>query len=253
MEPGTTKLSYSAAWDDAMALLKAHGALIAALAGALVFLPTLLTGYLLPRPVVNDAAEWLPRLNEYYLANWYWFLLAGLVTMVGTVAILLLVFAPRGTSVGAAIARAVAFVPTYLVASLAAGFLIGFGLILLIVPGLYLFGRLAILGPVVVAEERRNPFAAIGRTFAVTKGNGWRILGLIFLTGVAGYIAAGVVNMATGILFTLLAGKDLGALLAMIVASATYSAVAIVFLLLYAAIYRQLAGPTASATAAVFD
>lgn len=242
------KLSYSAAWDDLTGLLKAHGALIAALAGVFIFLPTLLVGYLLPRPEITDASQWLPRLNQYYIANWPWFGLSTLVTMAGSLAILLLVFAPRGTSVAAAIARAFLLLPFYFVASLIAGFAVGFGMLFLIVPGLYLFGRLALIGPVMVAEDRRSPLAAIARTFEVTKGNGWRILGFFLLVAIAGYVAAGVVNTLAGILFVLVAGKDLGGLLAMIVASATYSGLAVVFLLLYAAVYRQLAGPEVAKT-----
>jgi hypothetical protein len=242
------KLSYSAAWDDLTALLKAHGTLIAALAGVFIFLPTLLLGYLLPRPEVSNAADFLPALNRYYAANWHWFIASGIVTMLGSLAILLLVFAPKGTSVGGAISRAALFLPFYFLVSLMTGFLLGVAMLFLIVPGLYLFGRLAILGPVMVAEGRKRPLDVIGRTFEVTKGNGWRVLGFFVLVAIAGYVAAGVVNTLFGILFVLAAGKDLGGLLAMIVASATYSALAVVFLLLYAAVYRQLAGRGAAET-----
>lgn len=247
------KLSYSAAWDDATALLKAHGALIVALAGVFLLLPTLLVGYLVPPPAqAKDFAELIPRLNEYWVANWGWFAASALVRMLGSLAILFLVFAPGGTSVGTAIVRGGALLPFYLLAVILMSVAISFGILLLILPGLYLAARLAPLGPVMVAEGRRSPIDAFGRTFEVTKGNGWRILGFLCLVAIAAYVAAGVLNMVSGILFVLIAGKSLGPLLAMIVASATSSAIAILFLLLNAAIYRQLAGP-AAASAAVFD
>jgi hypothetical protein len=246
------KLSYSAAWDDLTALARAHAPLIAALAGVFIFLPMLLTGYLLPQPQVKEAAEWLPSIQLYYATNWPWLGLASLAKMTGDLAILMLIFAPRGTSVGGAIVRAAMLLPFYFLAALIMGLALGFAALFLLLPAFYLLGRLAPLGPVMVAEGRRNPIDALGRTFAVTKGNGWRVLGFFLLVAIGGFAAAGVASLIGGILFVLVAGKDVGELLGMIVASAAWAAVTVVFLLLYAAVYRQLAGDPASA-AAVFD
>jgi hypothetical protein len=246
------KLSYGAAWDDLTALARTHAPLIVALAGAFIFLPMLLVGYLLPQPLVKDAAEWLPSIQQYYWTNWPWLILGNLAKMTGSLAILILIFAPRGTSVGGAIVRALTFLPFYFLAALLMGLALGFASLFLVIPAFYLFGRLAPLPPVIVAEGRRNPIDAFGRTFEVTRGNGWRILGFFLLVAIGGFVAAGVASLVAGILFVLVAGKEVGTLLAMIVASAAWSAVAVTFLLLYAAVYRQLAGDPAS-VAEVFD
>ena len=243
------KFSYSAVWNDTMGLLRAHGPLIAALAGVFIFLPTLLMGQFLPEQPTpaQTIAEALAAGREFVQANWHWLLLQALLNMVGTIAILTLVFARSGTSVGQAIAAGFALLPFFFLASFLANLIIGLGLLLLIVPGLYLIGRLTPLGPVVVAEQQRNPIAALKRSFEVTRGNGWRVLGIVLLVVIAAAIAAMVVNMVLGILFVLIAGQDLGGLLSAVVEAATGAVVATLLALLYAAIYRALSGRGESA------
>jgi hypothetical protein len=241
--------SYSAVWEDMLGLLKANSTIIIALAGVFMLLPALLVAYLLPMPETADISRMWMLMGEYFSANWHWLLLESLVSMIGGIAILLLVLDRGGTTVGGAIAAAVALLPFYFIAALLAGFIIGFGFVLLILPGLYLFGRLAPLGPVVVAERRRNPIDALQRTFAITKGNGWAVLGLVLLIGIAAVIAMFVVNMILGLIFILVAGQELGRLLTMIVEAATGAALGTLLILLYAAIYRALSGRGAAAAA----
>lgn len=236
------KLSYSAVWNDTTGLLRAHGALVTALAGVFLFLPTLLLAQILPdQPTpARTVAEAVAAGHEFVLANWPWLLLQSLLNMVGTIAILTLVFARSGTSVGQAIVAGFTLLPFFFLASVLANLAIGIGLLLLIVPGLYLIGRLTPVGPVVVAEQERNPLSALRRSFQVTRGNGWRVLGLVLIVALAAAIAAMVANMLLGILFVLVAGQDLGGLLSAIVQAATGAAVTTLLVLLYAAIYRAL-------------
>jgi hypothetical protein len=193
-------------------------------------------------------------MREYYLANALWLFLGSLVSMLGTIAILKLLLAPRGTSVGGAIAAAVPVLPFYFLAAFLSNLILLLGLVLLVVPGLYLFGRLAPLGPVVVAEKRYNPLDSIARSFALTRGEGWAVLGLVLLVAVAGLVAMMVVDSVLGLLFVLIAGKSLGTFLASIVNAATGAAFSACFAILFAALYRALAPQGgAAAVGAVFD
>ena len=232
--------SYSRIWDDTTAMLRQNATLIGALAGAFLFLPALLVGYALPQPEAETLRDMIRLLREYMDRNWHWMILEALVNMLGYLAILYLVLARAGTSVGSAIAAGAALVPFYFLASLVAGLVLALGFVLLIVPGLYLFGRLVPLGPVMAAESRRNPLDALRRTFDITRGRGWAVFGLVLLVGIAGVVVTGVVNMVLGIVFTIVAGRDLGGLLSLIVSSATGAALTVVLTLLYAAIYRAL-------------
>jgi hypothetical protein len=243
------KFSYSAVWADTVALARAHGPLVVAIAAVFFLLPSLGFSYLLPPPETADIRELLRQLIAYAGDNWPWLIARNLVEMIGGLAILKLVF-ERGITVGGAIAGAMGLILTYFVASFASSFLIFAGLALLVVPGLYLMGRLAPLGPVVAAEKRRNPVDALTRSFALTRERGWAVFGLIFLVMLAAGVLSRVINTVLGSVLILAAGKELGRLLALIVGCATGAAVATLLFLLYAAIYRQLAAAEPSGAAA---
>lgn len=244
------KFSYSEVWTDVVALARTHGTLIGAVAGVFIFLPALLIGYLLPTPEAAGFNQMLQRLQEYAGANWHWLLLQSLVAMVGTIAIFRLIFARAGITVGAAIAAAVALLPTYFAASVLSGLAIGIGSLLLIVPGLYLIGRLSPLGAVIVAEEQRNPITALSRTWDLTKGRGWAVLGLVLVVLLAALVVVGVLNALLGVIVILIAGRELGTLLMLIVSTATSTGMTVLSILLYAAIYRRL---SPAQSAAAFD
>jgi len=244
------KLSYSAIWDDTMALLRTHASLVAALAGVFLFLPALVIAYLLPQPVVTDPNRALETFIGYYQANWPWLLLSQLVRMAGAAAILQLIFGPRGTSVAGAIVTGFLLLPSYFAAHFVAQTGMTIGFLLLIVPGVYLMGRFAPLSAVIVAERRRNPIAALTRTFALSAGHGWSLAGLVLLVLIAAGVTLGVLHAVSGILFVLVAGKALGTLLVQIVDAAAGAAFVTLFLLLYAAIYRAL---SPASPAAVFE
>jgi uncharacterized membrane protein len=246
------KFSYSAVWDDALRLTRAHAPLLTAIAGVFIFLPALLFAVFLkpPEPQSADPNQMLRVILDYYAAIAPWLLLQGLISLVGTAAMLRLVFA-RGSTVGAALLFGLTLLPFYFLMSLLTSLMVGIGLILLIVPGLYLIGRLVPAPAVMVAENRRNPIDAIGRSFALTAGHGWAILGLVVIVVIVALVALGVAGAIFGIVFVLIAGRDLGLLLAAIVASALNSAFATLMVMLYAAIYRALSG--SDSVAATFD
>jgi hypothetical protein len=243
------KFSYSAVWAEATALLRSHASLIATVAGVFIFLPGLLVAYFLPQPEPVSFDRIGQLWGEYFSANWHWLLLNSLIGMIGSIAILLMIFSRRIT-VGGAIAAALALLPAYFLASFLSSLAIGFGFALLIVPGLYLLGRLGPLNSVVVAEGHRNPIAAIRRCWALTRGHGWAVLGLIIIVALAAAILVGVASTLLGIIFVLVAGRDIGLLLVLIVRAAGNAAMVTVLLVLGAAIYRRLSeGSPAAATA----
>lgn len=237
------KLSYSAIWKDTVELLRANGAAVAAVAGVFIFLPALMTAFLLPYPEPTDPKLILDMWKEYLNANWHWLILSSIVGMIGAIAIFLLFLDPKRSTVGGTISTAVMILPFYFLASLVSGFIMGIGFLLLIVPGLYLLGRLCVVTPVVVAEGQRNPIAAVSRSFELTRGNGWALFGLIILVALTASIVAGVVSTMVGIIF-LLIDRDIGTLMAKLVQTLGSAATVTLLYALTAAIYRAVRGTT---------
>jgi hypothetical protein len=66
-------------------------------------------------------------------------------------------------------------------ASILAGLAIVAGLILLIVPGLYLITIWAVIVPVLVIERTRV-FSSFGRSQQLVRGNGWNVFGVLVIT-----------------------------------------------------------------------
>jgi hypothetical protein len=74
-------------------------------------------------------------------------------------------------------------------AGILAGIGIAIGLILLIVPGLFLLTIWAVLAPVIVVE-RTGVFEAFGRSRNLVKGNGWQVFGVIVLLFIIQFVAS---------------------------------------------------------------
>jgi hypothetical protein len=236
--------SYNAVWADTGRLLRAHGALLAAIAGVFVFLPTLLVGYFfaLPEPATTDFNVYLREVAGYVKAHLIWYVLQSFVVMVGTAAMLRLVFPPRVTVAGA-IWFGVMLLASYSILTLMTNILVFVGLLLLLLPGLYLWGRVLPAGPAMVAEGRRNPLDALKRGFALSRGQGWAILGLLLIVLIPGAILIWVIQQLVGILFILAAGQEVGKLLTATVYCALNAIFAVVMTMLSAALYRALAAP----------
>ena len=115
------------------------------------------------------------------------------------------------------------------------------GLLLLVVPGVYLIGRLMLAAPTQMAERIGNPITAIQRSFALSGQKGWRIAGLVLLIAVVAMIAAATINLIVGILLSLIVPKSAIGVAIAILKSAIGATTALLLLLLGAALYRQLA------------
>ena len=101
----------------------------------------------------------------------------------------------KGVNIGAAIGDGLRyFFPLFIVALLV-GLGVGVGLILLIVPGLFLMVRWAVSAPAVVVE-REGPTHSIGRSAELTRGYRWAVFGFVLLYFVFAYAIIIALNMA---------------------------------------------------------
>lgn len=95
-------------------------------------------------------------------------------------------------SVGEIYARVQPRLPALIVAGVLAGIGIGIGLLLLIVPGLFLLTRWALITPSIVIE-RRSAGESFTRSWELVKGASWSMLGLILVTVILAGIASAVI------------------------------------------------------------
>jgi hypothetical protein len=256
------KLSYSAVWQRSSTLLRDNASLIIPVAGIFMFLPALLAGYFLPFPKPQRPEQIGPLLGAYLSANFHWLLLANLLNMAGSLSILSIVLDKDKHTVANAIGRAVALLPFYFLAMLLwwiliclailPGLLLGalaeamtipfarLTLLIVIACFIYAYGRTALMGPIMVADQRRNPIAPLLDSFRLTDGNGWAAGGLVTIVFVVLCIAYFALIAALGTLLLLVAGEELGGLLMLLVAAALSTAIYVVLTVIYAAIFREL-------------
>ena len=85
----------------------------------------------------------------------------------------------QGAQLGAALRGALTGFLPILLLGIVAGIAIGFGMILLIIPGLYVMALLYVYVPAIVFEKAG--FSALGRSEELTKGYRWAIVGVVII------------------------------------------------------------------------
>lgn len=85
--------------------------------------------------------------------------------------------------------------PTLLIAYLVAGFLAAIGLVLLVLPGLWVIGSISMVAPV-VAIERVTSLDGIRRSFNLIRGRWWPTVGYVLLVGLISGFAIQIVQLA---------------------------------------------------------
>ena len=88
--------------------------------------------------------------------------------------------------------------PALIAAGLIAGIAVGIGLLLFIVPGLFLLTHWFLIAPVIVLEGR-SAGESFGRSWELVRGNAWPAFGLIVLTFVIVILASIVVGLVAAI------------------------------------------------------
>src|SRR5439155_17887131 len=103
-----------------------------------------------------------------------------------------------------------------------------------------------------VVLERRGPFEALGRSWSLVRGSMWRILGLVFVTGIAVLVAGIVLGIIGGILGAALPISWQG-VPAAVLGILTASWVPIVTTLIFFDLRARREGPAAAPAAPFFQ
>jgi len=104
----------------------------------------------------------------------------------------------EGLSAGAAFGRAAPYVVRLVLLSVAASFLIGLGMLLLLVPGIIILCGLAVAPASLVLERLPSATAGLSRSWELTRGFRWKVLGtliVVFLLLIIPSIAIGTLAL----------------------------------------------------------
>lgn len=270
------KFDMGRAWSDAVAMLMNNRDLVIIMGAVFLFLPSLILAVIAPGSELEQAAQdpeaMQAALLTYMSENWPVMLIYAVVSTIGTLAILALLGRGQKPTVGEAIGiGAKAFIP-YIVASLILGFAIGVGFLLVglaaaaagallgalvglavAIAAVFIMFRMILVAPVMAIEGTVNPIAALQRSWNLIKGNTRYVFAFIVLL----LVAFLVVSMVTGLIFGLigaLAGSgEVAIWINGILSSLTGAVISMLMLAVYAAIYRQLAGPATETLSETFD
>jgi membrane-anchored glycerophosphoryl diester phosphodiesterase (GDPDase) len=266
-------LSIGKAWEETAAFLGSEARLVVPVALATFALPSVLAGWALPDNAAPGDGGWTGLLL---------LVLVLLAVMVGQMTIILLALGWKG-SVGDALRKAVGrlwallaaslmvFLPLCLVAVIAIGTVlagagitdpaqltpesmakvpnIGWVVLLLGVVLIFIGTRLFPMSAVAAAESA-GPVDLIRRSWALTKGNFWRLFALLLLLLIAALVLDRAATSVVGLLATIVTGEprpfNVSALLVALASGLVGAAVSAVSASMVGRVYAQLTAAPAA-------
>jgi len=277
------KLDMGHAWTQTTAMISTNRDTISAIAGLFFFLPSLALALLAPE-LVNPptpapggdpqaaAQAMFDQLVQSYSANWPVFLGLSIMQFIGSLSLLALLTYRARPTVREALVKGIGSILPYLAAQVLSGVaaalvvgvplgilaasaplavtvLAGFALVLVAV---YLFIKFSLTAPVIIIDGIRNPVAALARSWRLTKGNSFRIALFIVLLGLIIAIISTLVTAVLSLVFAAFGGTiaEVGNGL---VSALVNAAVGVVFLVVSAAIHRQLTDESSEGLATTFE
>lgn len=235
---------------DAWALWRRDRAVLLPVAGLFLFVPTLallllvdplvLTTRATPNPSTAEAEMLLAQYRAWIAANGGYFVVASIVSAYGAASVFGYYFDRSATTLRDVLIGALAILPRYLLASVIGTLMVMVGLAVLVLPGLYLAGRLILLGPLIVAEAPVSAIEAIVRTLQVTRRHGWVLAGVMIIAFAANAVLPAPFQNIDAMLRGMRAANPVVITVIDAMAAAVAAAVALALLLFKVALYRRL-------------
>lgn len=236
---------YTDAARAAWGMWRRDAALLWPLFGLTQLLPILMRLLALPplpqaAPDAAGAIDQLRALGAYGRDNFPLIVTILVMQALGRATLFSLYRAPPGRTLGTALSEAIALLPRYLFVALAVTLGTTLGLLLFWLPGIYLAGRLILVGPALVAHPERPALQALVASWRLTRGNGLMLMALVALLELSRTLIERPFTLGRAVFSA--AGEDsvLGALLALGQASAV-AAILLALALFQVALYREFA------------
>lgn len=275
------KFDMSAAWNEAVRLLQLNRDVVLVIAGVFFFLPYAVFMVIMGDQMAAleagagsgdaDPQVAMAALMGFYGSIWWIVLLVTLFQAIGMLGLLALLKGRSRPTVGEALTIGLKSVLPYLGAqilfalavvllvsipiaigaagSVGAGVIVG---IFAAVALCYLFAKFSLVAPVIVIDRVANPFAALARSWRLTKGNSVRLFLFYFLLILAIMVVGTVASIVVGLVLAL-AGPETALVGNSLVAALLNAVWATLFLAVLAAAHRQLAGHPAQEVRETFE
>lgn len=264
------------AWRTAHAAIRANRDVLLAMAGVFFLLPRLAFTLLMPDPPAAQGmspAQSMQAIEEFYSKAMPFMIPMLVVQAAGILGILTLFTDRTRPTVGQALSLGAKGVFPYIGAQLLlamavvvlGGGLVGvlglanqpavaaLGMVIVGVLALGAYVRMSLVAPVVAVERVYNPIKALQRSWAITRGNFWRLIGFAVLVGVVVLVISLAAVSIGGSIGALAGGPDTSRIVSAIVSSLLAAIFTLYIAALMAAIHRQLAGPTVEDIRATFE
>jgi hypothetical protein len=242
-----SKIDFNVIWDDAKAMGVANRDLLAVLAGMFLLLPWVIARQLLPEGAAiapDTPLEIILQIQlQYYADNWHIMLMRELLMALGMLSMLVLLLRGERPTVGESLKLGLILLPSYMLAQLIEGFALAAGFMALVLPFFYLLARFVLVAPVAAAENIVNPIDMLRRSFALTRGNGWRIFVILAIIFATTQILIWVLMAVTGVIASLVLPAELADFVEHVAVGLVAAMVGVFTLLVSAAIYRTSAQP----------
>lgn len=264
------------AWQEAAASVNANRDVLFPVAGVFFLLPSLAVSLFMPQPQPDPGAtpeQAMAVLAQFYADSAPWLLPVILFQAVGTLAMLALFTDRRRPTVAQALRLGAAGLVPYLAAQLLFGLAVGLvgGLLIastaatgvialavlvgmgVAVAAIYGGVKTSLVAPVIMVEGTRNPVAALRRSWALTRGNSFRLALFYALVAVAFLIVTMIVSSLFGLLGMAFGGAEAARVLNAVASSAFGAVMTLYITAILASAHRQLAGPSPETIGATFE
>lgn len=242
------KTDIGAACREALRYWRRDRDVIVAIAGVFFFVPTLILGlFMVPGDAAvasagtpaTDAAL-LESMRAYFLANMHWLLLQTVAELFGVCVILSLLLDPSRPTVGAASLQTANRLPMVLAVTVVVNIVKIAGLVMFILPGLFVIGRTFVILPALMARPERGAGASVSEALALTEG---LVVRLVALAGAIYFATQTAVLLLSATARLASTGGENPVLSAMLAAAVAFvgAIMSIAFVLVRAALYRRLA------------
>lgn len=242
------RIDIGAVVREALAIWRRDRDVILAVAGVFFFVPNLALSLLLTMdrtPVTVDAATvddnaLIATLQAQLIENAPWLAMQALAELIGIAVLLTLLLDPARPTVGEALHSVVRRLPVLVAATLLVNAAKFGGLLLLILPALYVIGRVFVVIPVLVAEPQRRFGDAMTRALTLTKGHVLQLVSLSAMLYFGGQLIALLLTSTASAVSRSGGNPVTMAMLATAIAFVG-AAMSTAFALVRATVYRRLA------------